>query len=400
MSAQIPVGAPPSEPFKLSMLWLDSRYRGITIQILALIGLLCLIGFLVRNTLNNLELLGLEFGYEILNSPSNYDINQTLVEYDSRSSHWRATLVGLINTGLVAVCGVIAATFIGFTAGVLRLSNNWLIEKLVYCWVEFTRNVPVLLQILLVHGIMIHSLPRPKQALTPMPGTFFSNRGFTMPAPHPEPGFMWVVVAFFIGIIGAFLFRRHARAVQEATGKILPTIWVALGLIIGLPFLVYLIMGSPLAWTVPELKGFNFTGGMTIRPEFLALWLALSLYTGAFISEIVRAGILSISKGQTEAAYAIGLKSNWTMRLVVLPQAMRVIIPPLISQYLNLTKNSSLAIAVGYMDIVATIGGISLNQTGRALECMSVVLGLYLTISLSISMIMNWYNKRVSLVER
>jgi len=211
---------------------------------------------------------------------------------------------------------------------------------------------------------------------------------------------MWVFAALIIGIIGAFIFKRYARGVQEATGKILPVIWVALGLIVGLPLLVYLIMGSPLTWTVPELKGFNFQGGMTVRPEFLALWLALSLYTGAFISEIVRAGILSISKGQTEAAYAIGLKPNWTMRLVVLPQALRVIIPPLISQYLNLTKNSSLAIAVGYMDIVATIGGISLNQTGRALECMSVVLALYLTISLSISMIMNWYNKRVALVER
>jgi len=399
-TAHIPKSAPPSEPFRLSMLWLDSRYRGISIQILALIALLCFIGFLVNNTVKNLEILGLDFGYDILNSPSNYDINQTLVEYDSRSSHWRATLVGLINTGLVAVAGVIAATLIGFTAGVLRLSNNWLVEKIVYCWVEFTRNVPLLLQILLVHGILIHSLPRPKQALTPLPGTFFSNRGFTMPAPHPEPGFGWVLIALLVAIIGIFLFRRYARGVQEATGKILPVIWVSLGLLIGLPLLTYLVMGSPLEWTVPALKGFNFQGGMTIRPEFLALWLALSLYTGAFISEIVRAGILSISKGQTEAAYAIGLKQNWTMRLVVLPQAMRVIIPPLISQYLNLTKNSSLAIAIGYMDIVATIGGISLNQTGRALECMSVVLGLYLAISLSISLIMNWYNKRVALVER
>lgn len=382
------------------MLWQDARYRGITIQILALIALFSLVAFLVNNTIENLRELGLEPSYDVLNQPSNYDINQTLIEYDSRSSHWRATLVGLINTGLVAVCGVILATIIGFTAGVLRLSSNWLIEKIVYCWVEFTRNVPVLLQILLMHGLLIHSLPRPKQALTPIDGTFFSNRGFTMPSPVPEQGFGWVVAAFVIGIIGAILFRRYARGVQAATGKILPVIWVALGLIIGLPLLAYLIMGAPLGWSTPELKGFNFKGGMTVRPEFLALWLALSLYTGAFISENVRAGILSISKGQTEAAYAIGLKPNWTMRLVVLPQAMRVIIPPLISQYLNLTKNSSLAIAIGYMDIVATIGGISLNQTGRALECMSVVLGLYLIISLSISFVMNWYNKRVALVER
>jgi len=391
---------PPSEPFRVSMLWQDSRYRGYTIQIIALLALLSLIGFLVNNTIQNLKVLGIDFGYDILKQPSNYDINQTLIEYDSRSSHWQAMKVGLINTGLVAICGVIAATLIGFTAGVLRLSSNWLIEKIVYCWVEFTRNVPLLLQILLVHGILIHSLPRPKQALTPVDGTFLSNRGFTMPAPHTEPGFMWVVIALIVGLIGAFIFRRYARGVQAATGKILPVIWVGLGLIIGLPLLAFLLTGTPLNWTVPELKGFNFKGGLTIRPEFMALWIALSLYTGAFISEIVRAGILSISKGQTEAAYAIGLKPNWTMRLVVLPQALRVIIPPLISQFLNLTKNSSLAIAVGYMDIVATIGGISLNQTGRALECMSVVLGLYLAISLSISMIMNWYNKRVTLVER
>jgi len=251
------------------MLWLDSRYRGITIQIIALIALLLFIGFLVNNTLNNLKLLGLEFSYDILNSPSNYDINQTLIEYDSRSSHWRAALVGLINTGLVAFWGVIAATIIGFTAGVLRLSNNWLIEKIVYCWVEFTRNVPVLLQILLMHGILIHTLPRPKQALTPLAdlcinalasnqtcvwghdAVFLSNRGFTMPSPIPEAGFSWVLWALLLGIVGTFLFRRYARKLQAETGRILPVIWVGLGLIVGLPLVVYMLLGAPLGWDNP-----------------------------------------------------------------------------------------------------------------------------------------------------
>jgi general L-amino acid transport system permease protein len=389
-----------SEGFKLSGLWTDKRYRGITIQILVLIGVFTFIAYIVRNTIGNLELLGIEPGYGFLTEPSNYDINQKLIAYDSRSTHGRAALVGLLNTGLVAITGIIMATIVGFTGGVLRLSNNWLVSRLVYCWVEITRNVPVLLQILLWHGIIVHSLPRPKQALEPMSGFFLSNRGFAIPSPQFEPAFWTVVIAFVVGLAGAIWFTRYAHKVQEATGKIYPVVWINLGLIIGLPVVVFFLAGVPVELDWPALKGFNFKGGVTVRPEFMALWFALSFYTGAFITEIVRAGIQAVSHGQTEAASALGLRSSWTMRLVILPQALRVIIPPLISQYLNLTKNSSLAIAVGYMDIVATMGGITLNQTGRALESMSIVLSIYLLISLGISGVMNWYNKRVALVER
>jgi general L-amino acid transport system permease protein len=389
-----------SDSFKLAYLWTDKRYRGITIQILVLLGFLLFVAYIVNNTLGNLELLGVETGYGFLAEPANYDINQRLIEYDSRSSHGRAFLVGLLNTALVAITGIIMATIVGFTAGVLRLSHNWLISRLVYVYVEITRNVPLLLQILLWYGILVHSLRRPKDAYEPFSGFFLSNRGFTAPRPLFEPAMIAVVVALVVAVMGAILFTRYARRVQDQTGKIYPVFSINFGLIIGLPLVVFLLAGVPVVLEWPELKGFNFKGGITVRPEFMALWFALSFYTGSFIAENVRAGIQAVSHGQTEAASALGLRPNWTMRLVILPQALRVIIPPLISQYLNLTKNSSLAIAIGYMDIVATIGGITLNQTGRALECMSIVLSVYLAISLGISAIMNWYNKRVALVER
>ena len=385
---------------KLSELWVDKRSRGVIIQIISLVVLFAFLGWIVSNTINNLELLGVETGYGFLAEPSNYDINQRPIEYDSRSSHARAMVVGILNTVIVAVTGIVFATILGFVAGVLRLSGNWLVSRLVYCYVEFTRNVPLLLQILLWYGVIVHSLPKPKEAMAPVDGVFLSNRGFAVPSPQFEPAFWAVFIAFVAAVVGAVLFARYAKKVQEATGKHYPVFTINTALIIGLPALVFIVLGAPVTWSIPELKGFNFKGGLMIRPEFLALWFALSVYTAAFISENVRAGIQAVSHGQTEAARALGLRPNWTMRLVILPQALRVIIPPLISQYLNLTKNSSLAIAIGYMDIVATIGGISLNQTGRALECMSIVLSLYLFFSLSISMIMNWYNKRVALVER
>ncbi len=370
------------------------------IQIIVIITVLLLLGFFIRNTLNNLELLGREAGYGFLLTPSNYDINQHLIEYSSRSTHLRATVVGLINTGLVAICGIILATLIGFVAGVLRLSTNFLINRIIYLFVEFSRNVPILLWILLWHGVLIHSLPHPRQAVTVSDVIHLSNRGFYVPKPLLEPQFWWVAMTAVLAIAGAVVLAKIARKKQEMTGERLPVIWINSAVIVLLPMLVFWIAGSPTTLEMPVFKGFNFKGGLVLTPEFIALTLALSVYTGAFIAEIVRAGILSVSHGQTEAAYALGLKPNWTMRLVILPQALRVVVPPMISQYLNLTKNSSLAIAVGYMDIVATIGGISLNQTGRALECMSIVLAIYLCISLLISAFMNWYNRKISLVER
>jgi len=339
-------------------------------------------------------------GIDFLKLESNYDINQTLIPYNSQSSHARAAVVGILNTLLVAICGIILATILGFILGVLRLSPNWLVNKLAYCYIEFVRNVPVLVHILLVHGILVHSLPHPKKAVSVGDTLFLTNRGFYMPQPLFQPLFWLVVAAFVIGVLFAFWYRRSARIKQAATGQQSPVFWVMLGSIIGLPVLAYFLTGMPINWEFPVQSTFNLKGGMAIKPEFMALWLALSLYTAAFIAENVRAGIEAVSHGQTEAAMALGLPRKRTMNLVVIPQALRVIIPPLTSQYLNITKNSSLAIAIGYMDIVATIGGISLNQTGREMECMIIVLGLYLLFSLTISLIMNWYNKRIALVER
>ncbi len=389
-----------SESFSLGQLWSDKRYRAVLMQILVVAGVFLFVSFLAVNAVQNLEALGKTFGFDFLWAPANYDINQTLIPYNSRDTNFRAGVVGLINTGLIAVAGCILATILGFTFGVLRLSHNWLINRIVYCYVEFTRNVPVLLQILLWHGIIVHSLDVPRNAYNPLEGVFLTNRGFYVPRPVFEDGSMLILIALLAAIAGMIVFSRWAKKKQEATGQIYPVFSIGVAAIIGLPLIAFFIAGMPVSIEAPELSGFNFQGGMVLKPEFTALWLALSLYTAAFIAEIVRAGIQSVSHGQTEASYALGIKATWTMRLVIIPQALRVIVPPLTSQYLNLTKNSSLAIAIGYMDIVATLGGITLNQTGREMECMMIVLMIYLIISLAISAFMNWYNRRIALVER
>lgn len=384
----------------ISRLWNDKETRAVIIQILAFAAIITFFGYLGRNAVLNLEALGKGYSFDFLAQPANYDINQTFIPYTSRSPHLTAMYVGIINTLLVAVCGIILATIVGFMLGVLRLSKNWITNRLAYIYIEYVRNVPVLIHILLAHGIIVHSLPIPKNALNFGDAAFLTNRGLFAPKPLFEPLF-WIVFGLLIAaLIFAVWFRRYAKQVQDATGKAYPVFWISLGAIIGLPTIAYLLLGSPITWQLPYLKGFNFKDGIVIRPEFIALWLALSLYTAAFIGEIVRAGITAVSYGQTEASSALGLSRGRTLSLVVIPQALRVIVPPLTSQYLNITKNSSLAIAIGYMDIVATIGGISLNQTGREMECMTIVLLLYLAISLLISSLMNWYNKRIKLVER
>jgi len=373
------------------------------LQILTVAILFAFIAYITSNAIANLALLGKTFSFDFLNMPAHYDINQSLIEYTSKSTHFRAGVVGMLNTLLVAICGIILATIVGFILGVLRLSPNWLVSRMVYCFIEFTRNVPVLLHILLIHGFVVHLLPKPREAqewANVADSIFFTNRGVFAPQPLPQDGFSLVIGAFVVAIVGIFFFSRWAKARQDATGQHLPVFWISLGLFFGLPALAYLVTGMPLEWNYPALKGFNFKGGFVIRPEFLALTLALALYTSAFIAEIVRAGILAISKGQWEASGALGVSRSRTLNLVIIPQAMRVIVPPLTSQYLNLTKNSSLAIAIGYMDIVATVGGITLMQTGKEMETMIIVIGFYLSVSLFISMIMNWYNKRIKLVER
>ena len=385
---------------RLLRLWYDKESRSVIVQIISLAVILGFFAYLINNAVVNMAAIGKDIDFSFLFNPADYDINQTLIDYSSRSSHFRAGLVGLLNTLLIAAFGIVIATVLGFTLGVMRLSKNWITQKLAYIYIEYMRNVPVLLHILLLYGIIVNVFPKTKQAYNFGDTFFLSNRGLMSPTGTFEPAMWFVVATFVAGIAFTLWFRSYARKTQEQTGKTYPLFWISLAALIVVPSIAYFIAGSPMAWEYPALKGFNFKGGMVIRPELIALLLALSMYTAAFIGEIVRGGILAVDHGQTEASYALGLSPSRTLSLVVIPQAMRVIIPPLTSQYLNLAKNSSLAIAIGYMDIVATIGGISLNQTGREMESMAIVLSMYLVLSLIISSAMNWYNKRIQLVSR
>ena len=389
---------PDSAGFDIRRIWSDERARAALFQILVVLGLALFIAFIVSNTIANLQSRGMEPGFGFLTDQAFFDINQKLIEYSSTSTFGRALIVGLLNTLLVSALGIIAATVIGFSAGILRLSHNWLLSRLVTAYVELTRNVPVLLQIIFWWGILT-GLPRVRESLSLGDAVILNNRGVRFPAPILEDGFGWVIMAFLAGIAATVVLVRWARRRQAETGETFPVFLVGLGLLILLPVAAYFILGQPLEWELPRRERFNYAGGINVTPELVALWFALSIYTGSFISEIVRSGILSVSKGQTEAAYAIGLPPGLTMRKIVIPQAMRVIIPPLTSQYLNLTKNSSLAIAIGYQDLVS-IGGTILNQSGQAIEVVGIWMAVYLSLSLLTSGFMNWYNKRIALVER
>ena len=383
-----------------SNIWRNEKSREIIVQIIVLFFLGWFISWLVMNVNANFEALGKDISFEFLFIPAGYDINQYLIDYDSRDSHLRAGIVGLLNTGLVAFFGIILATVLGIALGIIRLSKNWLASKIAYWYVEFTRNVPILLHILLWHGIIINTLPHPRKAISLGDVTFLSNRGFYIPKPLAESGIELVYLFLVVAIIFSILFAKFCKRKQDLTGIQYPVFWINFSVIFFLPLIAFFLSGMPVSLEIPALKGFNFRGGIHMSPELAALTFALGIYTAAFIAEIVRAGILAIDKGQREAAESIGLKPSKVMNLVILPQARRVIIPPLTSQYLNLTKNSSLAIAIGYMDLVATLGGISLNQTGREMETMLIVMLIYLSVSLSISALMNWYNSKVKLVGR
>jgi len=398
---------PPKESFRLSMLVNDTRYRSLTFQAIALLLLIVAIAYLASNLVSNLAAAGLNISFDFLGDASGYDINQTLIEYDSQSPHLDAAWVGILNTLLVAFLGCITATIFGVTAGILRLSNNWIVSKLMAIYVEAFRNVPVLIWIIIIFTIMTAVMPAPSafrgddaEASMILGAFAFTNRGVYTPAPIWGPGSIVVVLTFLASIVGMFAYRSYAKKLLFATGKLLPMGWPSLVILFIPAIVMFFIMGRPIGLDYPELGGFNFRGGLQIGAPLIALWFALSIYTGAFIAENVRAGIQAISKGQTEAAAALGLRPGRIMNLVVLPQALRVIIPPLISQYLNLTKNSSLAIAVGYADVTATLGGITLNQTGRAIESVLLLMLFYLVISLGISAIMNVYNNSVKLKER
>ena len=372
----------------------DEKSRSLLVQTLV-IGLFAVFIYLIaQQTAYNLEKRGISSGFDFLNMSAGYDISIRLIPFTSEDTHLRAYFVGLLNTLLIAICGCFLATILGFLVGIIRLSTNWLFRNIAYVYVEFTRNVPVLLQIILYYSILLH-LPKTKQAIPIFENFFLSNRGLFSPSPIFKDGFSIVVWSFVLAIVFTFFLKKFLKKKQEVTGKQYPIFLINSAIIIFTPIFVYYIMGRPLDFELPVLKGFNFKGGMVIKPEFIGMLLGLSIYTAAFISETVRSGIISVSKGQREASQALGLKSNLVMRLIVIPQALRVIIPPLTSQYLNLTKNSSLGIAIGYADLVHGFGGISLNQTGRAIEIMLMVMLTYLTISLTISVFMNIYNKSV-----
>ncbi|OOZ78135.1 amino acid ABC transporter permease [Solemya velum gill symbiont] len=389
----------PSVPAK-AKLWNRPGFRALVFQVL-LVAVLLYFGLtILGNTLHNLEQRGISTGFGFLNNEAGFGIVMSLIEFNESHTFGRTFLVGLLNTVLVSFLGIILATILGFLIGVARLSRNWIVSRLAAVYIETFRNIPLLLQILFWYFAVLAQLPRPKQSIGIGETVFLNNRGLYMGAPVPEAGFSITIAAFFIGIIATFFIARWAHKRQDATGKQFHTVWAGIGLIIGLPAVVFLFSGTPLAWDLPVLKGFNFKGGMVIIPELAALLLALSIYTASFIAEIVRSGILSVSHGQTEAAHALGLRNAPTLRLIIIPQAMRVIIPQLTSQYLNLTKNSSLATAVGYPDLVAVFAGTTLNQTGQAVEVIAMTMAVYLTLSLLISFYMNWYNKRKQLVER
>ena len=393
--------------FRLSMLINDKRYRSYTFQFLALMVLICLMAFLGWNLMQNLAAAGLNISYSFLGEPAGYDINQRLIEYNSQSTHWRASVVGVLNTLLVAFLGCLMATIFGVFAGILRLSNNWIVAKIMAVYVEIFRNVPVLIWILIINAVFLAALPQPRafrgenpEATMLFDAFAFTGRGIYMPKPVLYDGGWIVIVAFILSLVAVLFYRRYARKTLFDHGLIVPVLWPSLAILFVPTLAMFFLLGSPIGLEYPALKGFNFKGGIWARGSLLSLWFALSIYTGAFIAENVRAGIQAVSKGQSEAAASLGLRPGRIMNLVILPQALRVIIPPLISNYLNLTKNSSLAIAVGYMDVTGTLGGITLNQTGRAIETILLLMAFYLTISLGISAIMNVYNNSIKLKGR
>jgi general L-amino acid transport system permease protein len=378
----------------------DPRIRSLFSQVLLIAVVAWLVYEMVSNTITNLERQNIASGFKFLNTTAGFGIIQTLVPYAEDSSYGRAFLVSLLNTILVAAIGIVLTTMLGFLIGIMRLSKNWVIRSIATVYVEVIRNIPLLLQIFFWYFAVLRSVPAPRNSVVLLDSFFVNNRGIYFPKPVFAEG-AWVIgVAFLFGVVASVAIRIWARKRQEATGEQFPVFLSAIGLIIGLPLVVFLASGMPATLSYPELKGFNFVGGMVIIPEFSSLLLALVIYTASFIAEIVRAGILAVSHGQTEAAYSLGLRPGHTLRLVIIPQAMRVIIPPLTSQYLNLTKNSSLAVAIAYPDLVSVFAGTVLNQTGQAVEILGMTMAVYLTLSIVTSIFMNWYNARMALVER
>jgi general L-amino acid transport system permease protein len=394
-------GRPKTPQASKTAIWNDPTFRAITFQVLASVAIIWFFWVIFDNTLTNMHNRGITTGFGFLNNTAGFGILMSLIDYDETYTYGRTFFVGLLNTLLVSFLGVICATVIGFIVGVARLSNNWLIGKMAAVYVESLRNVPLLLQIFFWNFAVIQPLlPSPKQSYALADMFFLNNRGAYLPKPHFDDRIWLAVVSIFVAIAAIIYMTKWARRRQEETGQPFHTFWAGLGILLGIPAVIYWISGVEFTVDYPVLTGFNMRGGTEIIPELLSLTLALSTYTASFIAEIVRSGILGISHGQTEAARALGLNHGYTLRLVVIPQAMRIIIPPLTSQYLNLVKNSSLATTIGYPDLVGVFMGTTLNQTGQAVEIVGMTLAVYLTISLVISAFMNWWNKHMALVER
>ena len=383
---------------KKRLTWNNPTLRSVVYQLLAV----AIVGgagwYLVHNTLHNLSVRNISTGFGFLTREAGFAIGESVISFTPADTYQRAITVGVLNTLRVALVGIVLATLLGTIIGIARLSKNWLIRKVSSVYVEVMRNIPLLLQLFFWYTIIIETMPGPRRAHHPLPGVFVSNRGIQLPTVQGE-GLLWLLAGLFMAIVASIVLVKWARRRQEQTGQLFATGRAVFGLLLVVPTLVWWVSGSSLNLEVPELKGFNFAGGMTISPEFAALLFGLVIYTSAFIAEVVRSGIESVHRGQWEAAGALGIKSGLVLRLVVLPQALRVIIPPMTSQYLNITKNSSLAVAIGYPDLVSVINT-TLNQTGQAIEGILMIMAAYLTVSLSISLFMNWYNKRIALVER
>jgi general L-amino acid transport system permease protein len=386
----------PRRPLRLS--WGDERVRNVVWQLLVVGIVGGIIWWLWSNTVHNLEVRRIATGFDFLWREAGLPIAESLIPYDPSMTYLRALTVGVLNTLKVAIVGIVLATLLGTALGIARLSRNWLVAKLAYWYVEIVRDLPLLLQLLFWYALL-QGLPGPRQALNPIEGVYLSNRGLKLPFFEWESAHSWALLAFAAGTLLTFLYRRAMRARQMQDGQPRRVWHVALLAMLGAPLAMWWAMGAPFTPDVPALRGFNFRGGLDVSPEFFALLLGLTLYTAGFIAEIVRAGILAVNQGQWEAAQALGLPRGKVMNLVVLPQALRVIIPPMTSQFLNITKNSSLAVAIGYQDIVS-IANTTLNQTGQAIEGIAIIMLVYLTISLSISLFMNWYNAKIALVER
>jgi general L-amino acid transport system permease protein len=376
------------------------RIRAVCYQLLLLAAVLWLGFEFALNAKANLDAQKIASGFGFLDNTAGFGINQSLIPYNESDTYARVFFVGLLNTLLVAGIGIVLATILGFLVGLARLSRNWLVARLAGGYVELIRNLPLLFQILFWYLAVLGTLPGPRQSISLFGEIFLNNRGIIMPAPVAGEGAGAVVAIFALSVVATIALRLWAKRRQIRTGRQFPLFWSGLALVVGPPLVALVAMGFPIGFERPELRGFNFVGGVRLLPEFVALLLALSTYTAAFIAEVVRAGVLAVPRGQTEAAFALGLRPGLTLRLIVVPQALRVIVPPLTNQYLNLTKNSSLAVAVGYPDLFAVFAGTALHQTGQAIEIIAITMAVYLAISLFTSALMNWYNAHIQVAER